>query len=77
MTKPVARKDPTGPGSPLPGAIAIKRPIDRVDHPIESGNYRFGRPSTSPSTPKGRSSPACSKPSAVQIQTEAAIHPSA
>jgi midasin (ATPase involved in ribosome maturation) len=44
MTKPVAHKEPAGPGSPPPGAIAIKRPIDRADHPIESGNYRIGTP---------------------------------
>jgi len=44
MTKPVTRKEPAWPGSPTPGAIVIKRPIDRADHPIESGNYRIGTP---------------------------------
>ena len=44
MTKPAQRKGPAGLGSPPPGSIVIKRPIDRADHPIESGNYRIGTP---------------------------------
>jgi len=44
MTKPAQHKGPVGLGGPPPGAIVIKRPIDRADPPIESGNYRIGTP---------------------------------
>ena len=44
MTKPAQHKGPVGLGGPPPGAIVIQRPIDRADHPIESGNYRIGTP---------------------------------
>ena len=44
MTKPASPQSPAGTGGPAPGTIVIKRPIDRADHPIESGNYRIGTP---------------------------------
>ena len=44
MTKPAQHKGPVGLAGPPPGAIVIKRPIDRAYYPIESGNYRIGTP---------------------------------
>ena len=35
---------PAGLGCPPPRTIVIKSPIDRADHPIDSGNYCTGTP---------------------------------